>query len=309
MYDTLNIWLPAQSIAEVSSLNNIPDLFTNLTQHSKADSTFFSGHFEGLKASVSNNGLSLKGSLCKYYLNDNIKTLTRQDTQRAFEKLADTLHLPMSEAVISRIDLAQSFLVNYPTELYYPYLGESNYFKRLVQPQSLYYNNGLRVKLFYNKVAEAKKKRVFVPEIWQDKNVLRYELRYVSRLPQQFNVNKVIAKTLFEEQFYINLIDRWQAEYEAINKLNYSNLNYNKMKKPKDFINQMAAMYINSIGQSEALKLVEQMKTSNCFEHKEYYSRVKQDIKKLSKSYEPDNKNELITELSKKIKQVKQHYR
>lgn len=309
MYDTLNIWLPAQSIAQVSSLNNIPYLFSNLTEHTKADSTFFSGQFDGLKASVSNSGLSLKGSLCKYYLNDNIKTLTRQDTQRAFEKLADTLHLPMSEAVISRIDLAQSFIVNYPTELYYPYLGESNYFKRLIQPQSLYYNNGLRVKLFYNKVAEAKKKRVLLPEIWQDKNVLRYELRYVSRLPQQFNTSKVIAKTLFEEQFYINLIDRWQAEYEAINKLNYSSINYNKMNKPKDFINQMAAMYINTIGQSEALKLVEQMKASNCFEHKEYYSRVKQDIKKLSKSYEPDNKNELIAELSKKIKQVKQHYR
>ncbi|MFN7913175.1 MAG: phage/plasmid replication protein [Bacteroidota bacterium] len=309
MYDTLNIWLPAQSIAEVSMLNNTPNLFTNLTQHSKADSTFFSGHFEGLKASVSNSGLSLKGSLCKYYLNDNIKTLTRQDTQRAFEKLADTLHLPMSEAVISRIDLAQSFLVNYPAELYYPYLGESNYFKRLVQPSSLYYNNGLRVKLFYNKVAEAKKRRVLLPEIWQDKHVLRYELRYVSRLPQQFNINQVKAKTLFEERFYINLIERWKEEYDAIDKLNHSNINYNKMKKPKDFMNQMAAMYIKSIGQNEVLKLVEQMKANNCFEHKEYYSRLKRDIKKLSKIDEQSKNNELITELTKKIQQATQHYR
>jgi hypothetical protein len=309
MYDTLYMWLPAQSIAEVNSLQKIPYLFTNLTQHTKADSTFFSGQFEGLNASVSNSGLSLKGSLCKYFLKDNIKTLTRQDTQKAFEKLADTLHLPMIEAIIRRIDLAQSFIVNYPTELYYPYLGESSYFERLIQPQSLYYNNGLRVKLFYNKIAEVKKKRLLIPEIWQNKNVLRYELRYISRLPQQLYVNKVLAKTLYEEQFYINQIDRWHSEYEAINKLNQTNLNLNRMKKPKDFINQMAALYINSIGQNEAFKLVEQMKANNCFEHKEYYSRVKQDIKKLSKSMECEEKNELITELSKKIKQVKQYYR
>jgi len=269
MYDTLKLWLPAQSIVGLDYLNRIPPLLDNLTQHTKADAEYITGNFEGLKTSLSINGIGLLGSLAKYYLNDNIKTLTRQDTQRAIEMLSDDLNLPMNEAIVSRADVSQNFVMNYEPELYYPLLGESTRYKRLPNPQSIYYNNSLRVKLFYNKVAEVKHKRVIVPEIWKGKNVLRYELRFTSRLPQQFNCNKVQAKSLYEEGFYIDIIDRWLKEYEAINKLNEINLNYNKMNKPKDFLNQMALLMINEIGQSEALKLVDQLKAKNCFEHKE----------------------------------------
>ena len=281
MYDTLNLWLPAQSITEVNYLDRVTTLLDNFTQHTKADTNYFTGNFMGLNTCISINGMSLKGSLCKSYLNDNIKTLTRQDTQRALEMLEDNLNLPIKEAFVNRIDLAQSFLVNHSPELYYTYLGESTNYKRLIQPKSVYYSNGLRTKLFYNKVAEVKSKRVLVPEIWQGKNVLRYELRYTSRLPKQFNVCKVQAKNLYEEDFYMSLIDRWTNEYDAINKLNDINLNLKKMNKPKDFITQMALLQIQAIGQNETLKLVDQLKTTNCFKHPEYYSRLKAEIQNL----------------------------
>lgn len=309
MYDTLKIWLPANSIAEVGYLNRVPALLDNLTQHSKADTTGFTGHYRGLKVSVSEKGCSINGSVCKAYLNDNMQTLTRQDTERVFELFSDELLLPFDEAKINRIDLAQSFLVNYEPELYYNYLGDSNHYKRLTQPQSIYYQNQLRTKLFYNKVAEVKKKGYKVPEIWANKNVLRYELRYMSRLPQQFNVFSVTAKMLYDEVFYIDLIDRWHNEYEGITKTNIINLNHDKMNKPKDFITQMALLKINELGLNKTLQLVEELKAKKCFQHKEYYSRLKADIKKLHKAYEPEQPNELISELNKKISQVKGYYR
>lgn len=237
-----------------------------------------------------------------------MQTLTRQDTERVFELFSDELLLPFNEAKINRIDLAQSFLVNYEPELYYNYLGDSNHYKRLTQPQSIYYQNQLRTKLFYNKVAEVKKGHK-VPEIWVNRNVLRYELRYMSRLPQQFNVFSVTAKMLYDEGFYINLIDRWHNEYEAITKTNNINLNYDKMNKPKDFITQMALLKINEMGLNETLQLVEELKAKRCFQHKEYYSRLKADIKKLHKAYEPEQGNDLINELDKKVKKVLYTYR
>ncbi len=272
MYDTLKLWLPSYSIAEPNYTDRLTGLLDNATQHTKEDNSYITGNYKGLIICSSDSGVSLKGSLAKYYLNDNIKTLTRQDTQRAIEKLEDSFCLPINEAIVSRIDLAQSFIVNHKPELYYDFLGDSNHYKRLVQPKSIYYSNGLRTKLFYNKVAEAKSKSVQVPAIWQGANVLRYELRFMSRLPKQFNVCKVFASNLYEEQFYINLIDKWFNEYEAINKLNEINLNYDIMNKPNDFIKQMAAKYVESIGgQNEAFKLVELAKANKCFKHPEYY--------------------------------------
>lgn len=309
MYDTLNLWLPAQSITGLDYLNTVPTLLNNLALHTKAETNYYTGSLNGLNTCVSENGISVKGSICKFYLNDNIKTLNRQDTQRAIEMLSDTLNLPFADANVNRIDLAQSFTVNHKPEIYYDLFGDSTNYKRLTQPKSVYYSNGLRTKLFYNKIAEAKSKRVPIPEIWQNKNVLRYELRYTSRLPKQFNTFKVLAKNLYEQDFYIDMINRWFNEYESINKLNEINLNLDKMNKPKDFFTQMALMKINEIGQNETLKLVEKLKESNCFEHKEYYSRLKAEIKKQCKAHQPEADNILITEINKKIKQVKEYYR
>lgn len=309
MYDTVKFWLPAQDIGELDYLKRMPALLDNLTQSTKIDSKYFTGKVKNLNLYVSLSGISIQGSLCKYYLNDNIKSLTRQDTERAIEMLSDTLSLPIGEAKVSRIDLAQSFSVDYLPKLYYPFFGDSTRYIKLTQPDSIRYENSLRKKVFYNKVAEVKKKGGSIPEIWQGKNILRYELRFTSRLPQQFNVSKVQAKNLFDELFYIDLIDRWHKEYETINKLKKINLNFNKMNKPKDFFNQMALLMINKIGQDEALKLVDQLKANNCFEHKEYYSRVKADIKRLCKTYQPEQSNDLITELNSKVKQVKEYYR
>ncbi|MDZ7936354.1 MAG: phage/plasmid replication protein [Emticicia sp.] len=55
----------------------------------------------------------MKGSLSKWFLGDNIQTLTRGDMKRATEKLSDTLHLPMSKAKVGRIDLAKNLLMKF----------------------------------------------------------------------------------------------------------------------------------------------------------------------------------------------------
>lgn len=309
MYDTLKIWLPTERIAEVGYLSRVPTLLDNPTQHSNSLNTGFTGHYKGMKVTVNPKGIGLFGSVCKAYLNDNIKTLTRQDTERAFEQFSDELLLPINEGIIRRIDFAQSFLVNYEPEIYYNYLGYCNHYDRLTQPHSLYYQNQLRTKLFYNKLTEVKKKGYKVPEVWFNENVLRYELRYLSRLPQQFNVYEVKAKMLYDEVFYIDLIDRWHKEYDTITKTNNINLNYNKMKRPKDFLSLLALLQINQLGLNQTLMLIDEVKAKNCFKHKEYYSRLKADIKRLYKAYEPEKSNELITELNDKIRQVKGYYR
>lgn len=310
MYDTLHLWIPALRIGEGSFIERVPALLNSPTLHTKADGlNYITGNILGMNTSVSNSGISLKGSICKSYLKDNFKTLTRQDTQRALEQLSDVLLLPIEQADVRRIDFAQSFTMTNKPESYYQFLGASNHYKRLEQPKSIYYQNGGKTKLFYNKIAEGKHKGELIPEIWANKNILRYELRYMSRLHHQFNTSILQAKELHKEQFYIDMVDRWIIEYKAINKNTNINFDLENMKQPKDFFTQLLLLKINELGQNNVLELVEQLKAQKVFSHPEYYSRLKADIKKLCKTEKVTESSDLILELDKKIMQVKEYCR
>jgi hypothetical protein len=63
-------------------------------------------------------------------------------------------------------------VTDYKPEIYYNYLGESQYYQRLLQPHTLYSKNGLRTKLFYNKVIEGKQIGQIMPPHWLNANSL-----------------------------------------------------------------------------------------------------------------------------------------
>ena len=310
MYDTIHLWLPIDRAGAID-IGKVSEPLTGLTEHQKEDGrVYISGGLGGTyKVNISERGISLKGSLPKYFLSDNLHTLTRSDSARAIEKMADELHLPIDRAKVTRIDFAQNFLMRYEPEAYYPYLGESQYYKRLSQPNTVYWSNGNRTKLVYNKVAEAKAKGTILPDVWSGQNVLRYEMRYTSRLPKQFKRPEISASTLHDEKFYMVLGKRWITEYKAIDKLNQINLNLTEMSSPKDFMKQMALYGLRQIGQHKAMELVEEMKAKGTFDKPEYYSRLKRNIRELCKTPELTTSTDLISELDKKVNAVKRHCR
>jgi hypothetical protein len=258
---------------------------------------------------LSNERLNLSGSLAKYFLPDNFHTLTRSDSKRAIEQLSDEIHLPMNQSIVKRIDFSENFLMNHKPESYYKYLGDCQHYNRLTQERSLYYSNALRTKLFYNKIAEAKHSRLAIPEVWSDQNVLRYELRFLGRLPKQFNISEVKAEMLYDNKFYISLFDRWHSEYQSINKINSINFNLNNMNSPKDFMKQLQLYAISNIGQDKILAEIEHLRASKKFDKPEYYSRLKKDIKQLCNLPKLTESSELIDELDKKIRDSKRYYR
>ena len=199
--------------------------------------------------------------------------------------------------------------MRYEPEAYYPYLGDCQYYQRQPISNSLYYSNTLRQKLFYNKIAEGKKRRLALPEVWNSQNVLRYEMRFTSRLPNQFNQAEVTASSLSDEKFYMVVFDKWLTEYEAINKLNSINFNLSVMNSPKDFWKQMNLMAIIVIGQDKIIEEVENLRHQKAFDKPEYYSRLKREIKELCKTPEMTESSDLIQELDQKIKAAKKNYR
>ncbi len=309
MYDTINFWLSFDKAGNFD-MSRILQSLSDITVHTKEDGqAYHSGNLRNYKVNMSGQGISLKGSLAKYFLPDNFHTLTRSDTARAIEQLSDELHLPIINANLSRIDFAQNFIMDCEPEAYYPYLGDSQYYKRLMQPKSIYYVNGLRQKVFYDKVAEGKKSRLKLPDVWTGQNVLRYELRLCKRLPNELNMAEVTAKHLYDERFYMTIFDKWQAEYESINKLNNLNFNTSTMKSPKDFWNQICLMAINTIGQEKIMQEIEFLKEKKTFDKPEYYCRLKNEVRELCKAPDLTASSDLMAELDKKIKDAKRFYR
>lgn len=310
MYDTINLWLSSEQAGIKDLLAFSERHLQQLSSICRQDGqVIYSGHLSNYKVNVSQAGISLKGSLAKYFLPDNFHTLTRGDSQRAIEMMADDLNLPMDRAKVSRIDFAQNFLMRYEPKAYYFYLGDCQHFKRLPQPESLYYTNKLRTKLFYNKVAEGKAKGLMLPDVWNDQNVLRYELRFTSRLPQQFNRAEVMASTLYDEQFYISMVRHWIDEYKAIHKINSITFNLTEMKSPKDFRKQLELITINAIGQDRLMQMIEEMRLKKAFDKPEYYSRLKKELRELSRSPDLTIASDMVAELDKKIEAARQYYR
>jgi hypothetical protein len=309
MFDTLKLYLRQDSVRDTDLLAEIPVFLEDLTAHEKQDQIHYSGSLKNLRVYVSERGVSIQGSLSKFYLSDNMQTLRRQDTEQAIQKLSDDLHLPIKEAQVSRVDFAHNFIMQYEPNVYYPYLGESQYFKRYIQPESLYYKNGSRTKLFYDKPAEAKSKGYKIPEVWTSKNVLRYEIRYQKRLTKQFKEPVIKAGTLFNEKFYIELVKRYVSDFKSIHKHSEISLDTVNMKTPKDFWDQMALLMINRIGQAGAVDLVEELRAKQVFEKPEYYSRLKKEIRDKSKKFSASDSTPLIQELESKVSSLKRFYR
>ncbi|AKQ44438.1 hypothetical protein TH63_00365 [Rufibacter radiotolerans] len=307
MYDSVGLRI-SQEQAGSNLIDCLPYL-TDLSETCKADGqVYYTGHLNNCKAYLSDSGLFIKGSLTKFYLGDNLHTLNRSDARRAFEMMADILHLPIQKATLTRIDAGLNIVTDFKPELYYPYLGQSNHYQRLTQPKSISYKNGLRLKQFYNKIAESKSKGVAIPAIYHGKNLLRYEVSYMQRLAKQFKQTHITPATLTEEGFYMGLIDKVVQEYEAIQKIGLINMDLTKIKYPKDLWNQVIALCIKEKGPDAFLHLIDQLKELRSFDKPEYYSRARKDVREYSKALAPDTPD-LIKELDRKVARIKQNYR
>jgi hypothetical protein len=310
MYDSVNIWLGREQ-AGIESLSAFAESrLTGLTEIVRPDSqVILSGHLQNYKVSISQSGISLKGSLAKYYLGDNIQTLTRADSQKAIEKMQDETSLPIDRAKVTRFDIAANLLMRLEPKAYYPYLGDSQYYKRSLLPDSVYYSNSQRVKLFYNKAAEAKKQGQRLPEVTTGYNILRYELRFTGRITKQFSRPEITVSTLVNEQFYIEAVSRWLQEYRSIHKQKEISINFSGMKSPKDFFKQLELFAVHTLGQDRLMQAIDEMRSQGTFEKPEYYSRLKRDLRELCNSPKLTTSSDLVNELDKKVDQACKHYR
>jgi len=310
MYDNIDLKLDSVEAPGVDLLNDIPERLNrpNMTTFSDG-AVSISGYLGTLKVRVSSQAVKVKdSSLCKWYLGDNFQGLSRGDTRLAIEKLSDSLLLPMDRATVTRIDVAHNLIVKHEKAVYFNHLGALQYFKRLEQPNGLYYSNTLKTLLLYEKVHEQKDKGQPVPEMYQGREVIRYEQRYKRRLLQCFNLPELRASSLYDPAFYIDLVNRWRGDYERIKKLNEIQIDYSMIKTKREQALQAILFYIKERGgEIKVLEEIKEAQTKGELSKKQAYD-LRQQVEEACKCDLMTARSEVIEELDKKVKEAARFY-
>lgn len=314
MYDTINLKLSVFEEPNIKFLQTVPnclDVGTIGEHRFNEEDTVITGSIGNLKIAINRYCVKIKdGSLCKWFLGNNLQTMGRGDTKEAIEKLSDVLHLSMGKAIVSRLDVAENFILKYPVETYLEHLGNLKNAKRLIEPSGLYYvKNGQRL-CFYDKNREQRKMGNDIPELYKNRNVLRYEQRYLQRIAAQLKIEKITGATLFDEAFYMDIINNWVKAYKTIEKINDITCNFKEMKTVKQLKTVGLLSYIErNGGEIQMLKQIEEAQKKGELTPKQAYD-LRKAIKEACKNDEGlTMENKSTKELDEKIKEAVKYYR
>jgi len=320
MYDNIDLGLLQNDVLTTDFLSETINYFDVTGEHNFNGEYVISGRLnDSFKISVSKGKISIKdASLCKWYLGNNFETLQRKDVQHAIEKLSDILHLPIDKAKVTRFDVAQNFIMKYPVQVYYNHLGEMAYCKRVPVingsngMEGLYYykNNKSGLAVFYNKIKEQKSKRQPIPELFQNRNVLRYEQRYTRLLPKIFNVECVTATMLYNERFYKNIVDMWGTNYKSIQKINDLILNFEEVKGKKELYMLGVKLLVEQQGGEIAtIEQINEMNKMGKINKKTAFDLRKAIKEACNIKSSITVPNDIILELDKKVNEAMKYYR
>lgn len=303
MYDKVKLWLP--------KTRDMPDILQYLeagkeiTDKNTGENIAF-GCVGNLKVSVFVGSISIGGSLAKFlYDGSNVYPLDKKRTKEAMDKLSDSLHLNISEAKVTEIEIGANFTMKHLPAEYIKRLGEMPRMARLsIEATSLYYKGKGRkqpkVFTFYDKEADAIAKGMSYPKLG---HILRYEMRLKGRLPQQTGTPNVIGSTLYDDSFYRKMARMYQEYYFSISKTNQLKTDaMNEIKTVGDAFDVLVARLINQGNQNQIMEFLDELKANNVFDDQKYYSRLKTKINAVSRKANITMSDELIKELDDEIK-------
>lgn len=307
MYDKVKIW--ATRTRATPDVGKFLDNAKDQIDHATGEVITF-GSLDGLKVSIFTGGISIIGSLSKYLYPNNIYPLDRHSTAEAVEKLSDSLHLNISDAKITGLEFGTQFVMRHKPEDYLKKMGDMPRLQRYhFEAGTLYYKpkgkQQLKVFIFYDKKADAEVKGMRLPFGFADANLLKYEMRFNQRLPQQIGVPEVTASTLSDKDFYRQMVKRYQASYFSISKQNQVKTNVmSEIKTVSDAFDVLIARLINQSDQTQIAEFIEELKGERVFEDRKNYTRLKKKIQEVLTKAEISVSDELIKELDNEIKNV-----
>lgn len=299
MYDNISIFLETREEVSQKYLGNWQEK-TKL--HSFEP--YFVGDLKNLLVCQFKNGISVRGSLSKYYYGDNLRTLTLDHTECAIDKLCLQLDVSFYDAIVYKMEFGTNFILNHPVGNYLILLNEYKKSKKTTfGNESIYFKSSKKDLVFYNKTKEMNKKKIIIPVEYKDLNnrIMRYEIRLNKRINEQF-MKTVKLYHLYDEDFFFQVLTIWKDSYFAISKLKVMKNNLTSYVNYKNYMISLALSNIQGKGLEYILKDIDLNR--HFFKSTQEASRTKANIRKLVNKNEYSLENDLIKELDEKVLKV-----
>ena len=302
-WDTIHLRLLAEQVPNISLLEEIPSRLAEnerFTCTSKYGSSWHAKH-NNLNIIVTGKSVTIKGSISKWYMGNNLHSITLADTQNVLGQLSELIGLPIELFCIDRVDLAANLIMENPAEAYFPHLGiieKGNVLPRH-EPSGIYYDLPSKPLnksslLFYSKDKEMRAHRKRIPVEWMGLHVLRYEYRKYPLL--------MTADSLYKKEFYDGLLEQWKGRYDEITMQNDVILNLGEIHGKKDF-SKLGILALCQLvgGFNKAIEQVEQARVMGKLTSKQAYDFRKALIQANEADGQLTVTSPLIEELNKKI--------
>jgi hypothetical protein len=306
MIDTVTMWLETKDALKVKFLDNAREQVSLET----GEVSVFGNH-KNFRVHCNASGISLKGSLSKYELGDNLQRLTRGKVQMAIERLCDETSLNWKRAKVYRLDVGTCLVVKQPCSTYLRGLGELPRYQRCEQgDNSLLYVTSTKALSFYDKIKEVRRKQERLPSVFEGLNLLRYEIQFRNRLKDVFKVPEIFAESLYNETFYIQALTMWKDAYFAIQKQGKLRFNPEMLKtlNVKKLESSLAAIALRELGEREVLAMIQAARKGGLLT-KIQAARLRAKVRELATLPAIIEPSEVMLELDAKVKQAVQFYR
>lgn len=306
MYDRIRLYMVAGKEGEFA---NLPSLLSNAEQRiniATGEVTTL-GYISNLRVTIKPTSLYMDGSLAKYlYGGSNLYPLDRHTTKEAIISLSDALHLPLAEANLSLVEFGYNFLMKYEPKEYLNLLGEmKNRLRYRFNDDSLYYKRRGKAQpdewKIYNKVADAKRKKMEIPTAFADANLIRAEMCLDKKIAKQLRQPEAKAHNLYERDFYQAMKAKFLDCYFSIVKLSSINVEFTDEEiTPKEGLYAILGYALAILGDGQEIidKAISQMKAEGKLRGKNDLGRIKQMAAKALSLAKRGDENPLIRELN-----------
>ena len=303
MYDKVTIWKSRMR-------DEYPHLVT-LLEDAKEQTDLETGEIkaygslQGMRVGIYPTAIRIEGSLPKFlYDGGNLIPLNRHTTEEAIKKLSDALQINLEDAGVSSLEFGANLVMRYKPSEYLKRMGELPRRQRYTfNVDSIYYRHKGKEQpdtfCLYDKISDAKAKGMPIPQGFEDKNLLRVELRLNGSLAKQMGVPEVKASTLYDRAFYNKIRCRFINTYFSISKLNKLNTHFmESIKTPKDAVDGfLGLMLAKAGGMQEIDAYLEELKANQVFADRINYKRTRDALYKAASKAKLSSKDELVAEL------------
>ena len=306
MYDKVRVY------CETNNTNNLYERLKKRerTEHSDTGLITYSGYLDNMYVQFGENSyIRINGSITKFAVNTNARTLTRIQVADAFLKLSERLRVDLSKAHVQFFEYGANIELSMPVASYLDLLTDLPNYQRNEygdkQHYTLYYLNSLRTLRFYDK-----KKQMIddnevdsIPEDIATTNLMRYEIGY-KQLGKNFYDKDIRVRTLSEPSFFNSTLLSWQERYMSINKKMLVSYPGSLINGISDLDKRLASIALQNENVFNAFD--NSIATADISRQTKY--KLRREMNKLREQNEVLIKYDIIKELDSKINDIVSRY-